>query len=59
MQHYTLYTMDHAGHIAFAHDLHCEDDEQACEQGRHEAGTHGVEVWQGSRLVTRVPPTRQ
>ena len=58
MQHYRVYAMDRSGRIAFAHDMLCQGDRDAVAEAERQPGAHGIEVWQGSRLVWRITPQK-
>lgn len=40
--------------VALFHDALCADDDDALERARSLRHAHGVEVWQGRRVVGRV-----
>jgi hypothetical protein len=51
---YKLYCIGEDGHIDKRHDYFAPDDLAALERAREICGPHEVEVWEGSRFVTRV-----
>jgi hypothetical protein len=55
---YRYYCLDHAGQLRNIEWIDAEDDAQAIDhiQAMHPADT--CEIWQGSRLVAKVSPTR-
>jgi hypothetical protein len=59
MADYKLYGLDGAGQIAGAPEyLHASSDEEALAAVRELGRRNLSELWQGSRLVARVEPTR-
>ena len=55
MPQYRAYILDAAGNFfGPPHEMICEDDEAAIAKAWHLTG-YGVEIWQGSRMVMRVP----
>ena len=55
MGHYRLYFLDEQGHIKRPLDLECETDEDALEAASQHRHQHGTELWEGKRLVGRIP----
>ena len=51
---YKLYCIGEDGHIEKRHDYYAPDDLGALERAREICGPHGVEVWEGARLVASV-----
>lgn len=55
MGHYRLYFLDERGRIVRPLDLECDTDQQALTLAREHRRQHGMELWQGTRLVGRIP----
>jgi hypothetical protein len=53
MAHYRIYTIGSDGHFTSAIDLDCADDQAAVESAKQFIGDHGVELWQGDRLIAK------
>ena len=56
MKQYRVYSLDQAGRIALAQDVHCRDDLDALTWAENAVGREGLEIWEGARLVARVKP---
>jgi hypothetical protein len=55
MPQYRAYILDSAGNFfGPPHEMVCQDDEAAITKAWYLTG-YGVEVWQGTRLVMRLP----
>ena len=56
---FRCYLLDHNGHIRSAQQIEAIDDAEALMKAaadiQPEHRAHGVEVWQGSRIVGRIP----
>jgi len=56
MLQYRLFDLDSAGCLAgLPHELICRDDEAAISEAWQVRSVNGAEVWQGSRMVMRLP----
>lgn len=55
MTAYRLYSLDGANKVASAQWFDADDDEKAVELARTMMDGHDIELWQGSRLVARIP----
>ena len=53
MREYKVYILHDNGHFRSALDLECEDDEDAIRLALAQA-TAPMEIWQGSRFVTKI-----
>lgn len=58
MGHYRLYFLDDRGRIRRPVNLECECDEEAIALANEHPHDHGMELWQGARLVRRIPTPR-
>jgi hypothetical protein len=57
LQHYRVYTLDHAGHVDRpAIERSFETEEEAIEFARAKLDSHVLELWQENRLVCRLSP---
>jgi hypothetical protein len=56
MQHYKVYALDRAGHVALAQEVECRDDLDALARAEQLASRASLEVWQGTRFVARIKP---
>jgi hypothetical protein len=55
MPEYRIYTLDPEGHIAAPPIIvSCDTDQAAITQARDLVTSQDFEVWEGSRLVTRI-----
>jgi hypothetical protein len=55
MLEYRAYLIGRNGHIVYRVDILCVDDEAAKERAELLVDSHTVELWQGARLVARLP----
>jgi hypothetical protein len=56
MPEYRVFDLDSAGHVAGPpYELVCGSDEAAVAEAWQLRADHCVEVWQGVRIVTRLP----
>ena len=55
MREYRAYLIGRDGHIVHRVDILCVDDEAAKERAQLLVDSHTVELWQGARLVARLP----
>ena len=56
MSEYRIYTLTSDGHIsAPSAVVECADDQEALQKARQAVNGHDVELWNGRRLVTRLP----
>jgi len=55
---YRLYGLDGVDKVASAVWLEADDDQAAIEVARDRMNGHGGELWQGKRLVARIPSRR-
>jgi hypothetical protein len=56
MPEYRIYTLDFNGHIVGpAKVIECADDDGAVQEALLAAGGHDVELWEGKRLIVRLP----
>ena len=55
MLEYRAYLIGRDGHIVHRVDILCVDDEAAKERAQLLVDSHTVELWQGARLVARLP----
>jgi hypothetical protein len=53
MLHYRAYIVGEDGHFQNAIDLMCAEDAEAIERARQLVDGHGVELWQGARMIGR------
>ena len=53
---YRFYFLDRHDHIAHAKDVDCDSDADALDRARSLHHAHGLEVWDGRRLVGRATP---
>jgi hypothetical protein len=54
---YRAYILGADGHFKNVHELpHCISDGEATEAAEAIVQGHGLELWRGERLVTRLPP---
>lgn len=54
MPEYHIYCVDDGNHIVSRHDVSVEDDLAALEKAKELCEKYEVEVWEQTRLVTRV-----
>jgi len=54
MPQYRLFTLDRAGHFSDVHEIFCVNDAEALLHASKMVNSHGVEVWQRGRLLTRI-----
>jgi hypothetical protein len=52
---FRAYVFDEKDHIIKAHVIEAETDDDAVDQAQAVVDGHDVEVWDGSRLVARLP----
>jgi hypothetical protein len=52
---FKAYLLDQDNHIVKAHDIRAWTDEEASDKALDLARDGDVEVWDGSRLVVRIP----
>jgi hypothetical protein len=55
MREYRTYLIGWDGHIVRRIDLLCDDDEAVKERFQFVVGIHTVGLWQGDRLVAKLP----
>jgi hypothetical protein len=55
---FRAYLVDQNNHIVKAHDFQAEDDASASDAALDLANDGDVEVWEGSRLVVRIPKVK-
>ncbi len=55
MTGYRLYCLDGANKVASAEWIDADDDDAAIEEAKQKVDGKDCEVWQGKRLVARVP----
>jgi cobalamin biosynthesis protein CbiG len=55
---YRLYGLDGVDKVASGVWIEADDDEAAIEVAKIEMDGHDVELWQGRRLVARIPARR-
>jgi hypothetical protein len=55
---YRLYGLDGVNKVASGEWIDAEDDETAIEAAKEMMDGHDCELWQGSRLVARIPRKR-
>jgi hypothetical protein len=55
---YRLYCLDGVNKVASGEWIDAEDDETAIEAAKEMMDGHDCELWQGSRLVARIPRKR-
>jgi len=55
---YRLYCLDGANKVASAEWIDADDDEAAIEVAKQMMDGQDLEVWQGARLVARLPRRR-
>jgi len=55
---YRLYCLDGANKVASAEWIDADDDEAAIEVAKRMMDGQDLEVWQGTRLVARLPRPR-
>ena len=53
MTAYRVRFFDADGHAAHAHQMDCQNDDDAIERAARLRHRHGLEVWEGERLVWR------
>ena len=58
MTGYRLYCLDGANKVASAEWIDADDDEAAIEVAKRMMDRQDLEVWQGTRLVARLPRPR-
>ena len=58
MTGYRLYCLDGANKVASAEWIDADDDEAAIEVAKRLMDGQDLEVWQGARLVARLPRRR-
>ena len=58
MTGYRLYCLDGANKVASAEWIDADDDEAAIEVAKRMMDRQDLEVWQGTRLVARLPRRR-
>ena len=51
---YRAYVLNKDGSIQLAIDLYCADDDTACERAQQLADGHDIELWCGTRKITRL-----
>jgi predicted dinucleotide-binding enzyme len=56
MVEYRAYTVDQDGRILGVNALVCSDDAEAIEQAKRLVLNYAIELWSGTRLVTRLEP---
>jgi hypothetical protein len=56
---YRLYCLDGVNKVASAEWLDADDDDEAVEVAKSMMDGHDCELWQGSRLVARIPHQRK
>ena len=56
---YRLYGLDGVNKVVSAEWLKADDDDQAVEVAKTMMDGHDCELWQGSRLVARIPDERK
>jgi hypothetical protein len=58
MPNYRFFTLDHDGKVSTPATIHSfEDDEAAMKAAKQRLDGHGIEVWQGARLIVDLEPT--
>ena len=55
---YRLYCLDGANKVASAEWIEADDDQDAVEAAKQMMDGHDCEVWQGKRLIARLPRHR-
>ena len=55
---YRLYGLDGVDKVASAAWIEAEDDQTAIEVAKEQMDGHDVELWQGRRLIARIPRKR-
>ena len=58
MTGYRLYSLDGANKVASAEWIDADDDQAAVEAAKTMMDGQDCEVWQGARLVARIPRNR-
>lgn len=58
MADYRLYGLDGVNKVASGEWIEAEDDDSAIEAAREMMDGHDCELWQGRRLVARIPNRR-
>ncbi|MDP3174940.1 MAG: hypothetical protein Q8M88_10960 [Phenylobacterium sp.] len=53
MATYRLFMLDPEGHVRSATVLECADDAEATARAAEHPHEHGMELWQGARVVHR------
>jgi len=56
---YRLYCLDGANKVASAEWIDADDDDTAVEAAKVKMDGHDCEVWQGTRLIARLPRKRR
>jgi hypothetical protein len=56
VEEYRAYTVGDDGHFVGFEALVCTDDAEAIEKTKRLVDQHPIELWSGSRLVTRLQP---
>jgi hypothetical protein len=51
---YRAYSIGPDGHIKGFEPIVCDDDEQAIAAAKRLVGAYDIELWQGTRIVTRL-----
>jgi hypothetical protein len=59
MAGYRLYCLDGAKKVASAEWIDADDDDAAIEEAKQRVDGKDCEVWQGKRLVARVPSDKR
>jgi hypothetical protein len=54
MKHYKIYVIDAQNQISRSYDFECNEDGPAIDKANILRESHAVEVWQSTRLVTRI-----
>jgi hypothetical protein len=55
---YQAYLLDKDGHIPFRHDLLATEDDAALLEAPKFTARSDVEIWDGDRLVARIPANK-
>jgi hypothetical protein len=54
MANYRAYLIGSDGHIARAEPIPCDNDAQAIAAAKRLVGEHGIELWDGTRIVIKL-----
>ena len=59
MEEYRAYFVGRDGHFIGFEPIVCADDAAAIESAKRLVNRHGIELWNGARLVGRLEPMRK